>query len=242
MNTQEAAQEFVASDVQKRTFKVRLESTDRLLMNALTKDQIMAMINAPKTKKGAAILEEPASDLSQEEIAAAQIYRDHQGRICLPAQNIYSALRQAGTDIHWGPKSNKTMVTRKSGRDKGQTMIFSFLRIKQAHLPLLDLMEGGINEEGWTVDVRRGRKFARAKANRNVRIIRPLFPRWAVEFELEVSYIDPAVTEKLIKDLFHLAGREIGVGAFRPGLSKNPETKKFCFGTFYLKTFEEINN
>jgi hypothetical protein len=220
---------FLVQPGEQKTYLVRLESTERLLLNRMTTEELLDLVRRVKPDPQAKI------ERSQfEAIAAKSLYRDEDNRLGLPADNLLACLRQAGTEIAWGARSKLAKVTHKSGK----TMLFTFLRVNESFLVFIDLPDGGINNEGWVVDVRRGKKNT---AN-PVPVIRPLVPKWAAEFTVTVTFIGPEVSEKMVKDLISLAGKEYGLGAFRPGLNRyGARHQKGPFGTFRLAKFAEIS-
>jgi hypothetical protein len=83
-------------------------------------------------------------------------------------------------------------------------------------------------KDGWVVDVRRGVLQATKVA---VAIVRPKFPRWGFEITVEVN--EDLVNVEKIMDLFEIAGRQCGLGDFRPGT-------KGQFGRFSVKEFAAL--
>ena len=221
---------FSITPAEQKTFLVRLESTERILLNRMTPQELLDLVRRVKPDPEAKI------ERSQfEAIAASSLYRDEHNRLGLPPDNLLACLRQAGTEIAWGAKSAKMKVTNKKTH---RTLLFTFFRINENFLVFSDLPDNGVNNEGWVVDVRRGKK----STDNPVPVIRPLISRWVLEFTVTVTFIGPEVTEKMIKDLVSLAGQEYGLGAFRPGLNRfGLKHQKGPFGTFRLAKFVEIN-
>ena len=225
--------DFLVAPASTKHFRVRLESTDNgMLMSRATPESLKKPTKGRKKKTDPEPVSAERVDLAA--IAADLIYRDRSGQICVPKANLMSCLRDAGREIPWGAPSKKRRVT--NLKDK-KTMLFSFLQIHGTDL-VLDLPAAGHNNEGWKVDSRKGYD---KKLGKKVRIIRPLFPKWALEFDITISFIGPEVTEGLVKKLFTIAGEQFGLGAFRVGLSPKEARYPYPFGGFEVAKFEEIS-
>jgi hypothetical protein len=72
----------------------------------------------------------------------------------------------------------------------------------------------------WTVDTRPGmHRPGKGKRKQKVLIHRPRFDDWGFTAVVEVNdSLIPTVTHKTIRELFNAAGKDHGLGAFRPGL------------------------
>lgn len=222
-------QKFLAKPAREEVFRVRLESTQNgLLMSGVESlDQIKP---AGKRKKSE---DTPAEKPDPQTIAASQIYRNQQGKPCLRKINLLACLREAGKEIPWGAVSKKKKVTDR----KGRTILFSFLSIIGDSDLDLELPATGPTNEGWVID---SRKAYDKKTKQKVTVYRPLFPGWALEFDLVVKFIGPEVTEKMVKDLLISAGYSQGLGAFRRGLTPPGRDYTFPFGTFRVTEFKKI--
>lgn len=214
------------SSVKTKIFTVTLTGggpKSKLIMNALANEDIVKLCQ----KKGKKKDEKEKQSLTPLEIAQMSIYRNKEGKIGIPAKNIFSCLRQASQQVFWGPKSNKRRVTRKS---TGQTLLPSFLKIKEDFI-LLKTDDSGVTKEGWDIDFRRTKK-KRGKPAKT--IIRPIFTHWSMTFDIEISYIGPEVSDKMVSEIFMIAGRDIGLCAFRPELTPRGASFRYPFGRFFL--------
>ena len=160
-------------------YKVKIRGTKPLLMHSPE-----GMIgDRPKLRRGEHL--EPKIE------AEKALYKDTEGRICVPAFNIKACIREAGR--------NYKVAGRKSSFGG---MIRAGLRIFPEMVPLI--------ADSWEVDLRpvvvQRQRILRA---------RPKFSNWGLEFRIE--NIDPTVIhkdtlERILKD----AGRYYGLGDFRP--------------------------
>lgn len=159
-------------------------------------------------------------DRPAEAKAADKIYRDDDGTIALPVEMLMGALVFAGQKVKNGKKQISTAKT---------TTLFELLTISNVSLPLTN---GNVNEKGelpWVVDKRKG-IGNQAKTPTAVCIIRPKFPHW--EFDVEIEYDDKRINPAVVRQLFDTAGSSEGLGSFRPN-------KKGPFGRFKVTVWDE---
>lgn len=74
--------------------------------------------------------------------------------------------------------------------------------------------EAVVKALGFRLDVRR----AKPQYNRSHVRVRPMFGNWRCVCHIEIT--DDVFTDKLVVDLFNLAGRRKGIGNWRPGVGK----------------------
>lgn len=193
-----------------QTFKVHLVGKKPLLMNAMSAETLEILYDP--SSKG------PRVNMPKEEKAALALYRDDDGKVGMPSVNLLAALRAAGRKV----KVGKNQISNAKA-----TMLYSFLDIVD-NFVILTGMSDTQNKEGWVVDMRRGRLPLNGTA---VCLVRPKFPTWELEFEVEVDL--DIVTIDTVRALFEQAGRTSGLGDFRPSCN-GP------FGQFTLAALEQI--
>jgi hypothetical protein len=160
-------------------YAVKIVGTKPLLMHAPT-----GLGDKPKLRRG--------EHLDPKTEAESYLYKDAEGRICIPSVNIKACIREAGRNY------------RVSGRRTTfASMIRAGLDIKPfPYVPLI--------HNGWRVDVRP----VVVQRNRILRA-RPCFDEWALEFEIVNR--DPTIIHMdTLKRILVDAGRYYGLGDFRP--------------------------
>lgn len=164
-------------------YKVRIRGTKPLLMH-----NPQGIGDKPKLRRGEHL--EPRAE------AESYLYRDAEGRICIPAYNLKACIRDAGRNYKVAGR-----------RATFASMIKAGLEIAPSMVPLNFLK---IRGEGWGVDVR-------SVVIQRQRILRarPRFDSWALEFEIRNS--DPTVIhEDTLRKILSDAGKYYGLGDFRP--------------------------
>lgn len=138
-------------------------------------------------------------------LCEGKLYRNHRDELVLPTRMILACLRDAGGSFkidRFHSISNPT-----------GTLLHAILRIRDPQV----VLEGN---QQWTVDVRTGMNRPRKGARKQkVLIHRPRIDDWGFTLDLEVDdSLIPSITDKTVRELFDTAGREHGLGTFRPGL------------------------
>lgn len=161
------------------TYRVVIKGTRPLLMHAP-----VGISDKPELRRG--------EHLDPKTEAEMYIYKDIDGKICIPARMIEACLRNAGRGY--------------KVRGRGSTfgaMIRAGILIEPEMIPL-------IYEGNWEIDYRpvvlRGDRIMRA---------RPKFNNWKLEFKiinLDPTIIHAETLHKIIVD----AGKYYGLGDFRP--------------------------
>jgi len=205
-----------------RTVKIHCVGVSSLLMDRMSAETLESLetgVRPPEVK------DRPSVDKARE-----KIYRNDSGQIALPAEMLIGALVAAGQKVKNGAKTISTAKT---------TTLFDLMMVKSVDLPLTN---GKIdpksvlgnaatgNDLPWTVDRRKGIGY-QAKTPTAVAIIRPRFPSW--EFDLEIEYDEKRVKGEVIRQLLENAGGSQGLGAFRPN-------KRGPFGRFRVEKWEEV--
>lgn len=155
-------------------------------------------------------------DIPFEKMAEKKIYRDDQGNIAIPANCLFACLKEAGRKVKNGRGAISTATS---------TTLPMVLSIEDLFLPLLG------NQE-WVVDKRAG-KGQQGTKKVAIGIIRPRFDEWG--FTVTIMIDDSVITEDTVRDLFRMAGRAIGLCAFRPSTGGQ-------FGCFNLTAWNHLDD
>jgi hypothetical protein len=157
--------------------------------------------------------------LSKEMIAEGRIIKDKQGKVGIPIEYLLGCLKEAGRSVKNGKKQISTADT---------TTIFSFLDFgEQSFLRFKDHSE-------MVVDRRKGNMKNGGKTTA-IAVIRPKFEKWSIQLEAEITIEgDFAVAEDVAKQLFVVAGSQVGLGDFRPA-------KRGPFGRFKVADWKNLN-
>jgi hypothetical protein len=161
------------------TFRVKIVGTKPLLMHAP-----VDLGDKPKLRRG--------EHLDPKVEAESYLYKDAEGKICVPSVNLKACIREAGRNY------------RVSGRRTTfAAMIRAGIDIKP--YPMIPLIHNG-----WVVDVRP----VVVQRNRILRA-RPKFDEWALEFQIinqDPTVIHAGTLKRILED----AGKYYGLGDFRP--------------------------
>jgi hypothetical protein len=159
-------------------YKVKIKGTKPLLIHAPT-----GIVDKPKLRRGEHL--EPKVE------AESYLYKDHEGRICIPAANIKACIRDAGRNYKVSGR-----------RSTFGSMVRAALDVKTEMVPLI--------HDGWEVDVRcvvvQRQRIPRA---------RPRFNEWTLEFEI-VNKDPTIIHQDTLKKILVDAGKYYGLGDFRP--------------------------
>lgn len=145
-----------------------------------------------------------------QQIAEAKLYTDAEDRVYIPATWFQGAIVEAG--------KQKKMMGKGSSKATYSKVAGSSAEINPFEIVL---------EDKWKV-------FSILAVNpttkgRNV-LHRPQFDKWNVEFE--ITFDEEAIEVSVMKELFDIAGRVVGVGDWRPA-------KKGRFGKFQVTSWKE---
>lgn len=141
-------------------------------------------------------------------IAEDKMYKGPNGELCIPADNFWAALVEAGAFVGFKGKRNLS--------NSEESVLPGVLNIREDYLTFTD-------GQGWRVDQRRGR----LDNGTAVCIVRPLFPEWGFTATLEID--DSQVSVEKIKEVVETAGRFKGLGEHR---------KKGRYGRFAVVGWE----
>lgn len=151
------------------------------------------------------------------------LYVDDDRRLAIPQENIMAALVRAGSYVSIG--RNKTLKRSAS----------SGLHIPQERLPLLvngkpvDTTPFSEAMLSATFDQYKGMAAAvgielwskRAKIGQAKHVrVRPKIKKWSIVGRLDIRL--PEFTEDVVRELFAIAGRRVGLGDWRPDSPKSP--------------------
>ncbi len=193
--------------------EVYVEGKMPFLMNPVT-DELLEELRTKVSKP-------KARDRSREDEAKDKIYRQD-GKIGVPAENLFACLVEAGRQVELKPRQKIST--------KETTMLPSFLVIEDLFLPFeIQGDEEYDPEEEWKADTRRGRN---PKDGVMVAIVRPRFNRWG--FTAHITVDTSVINLDKVKTLFEIAGRSVGLGDFRPA-------RRGPFGTFLVKRWAVLS-
>lgn len=187
-----------------KNLTVKLASLSPMLQNPLTKETLQELLTGVRLAK--------QKDRPLEEICKEKLYKSDDNKLGIPAQNLLSALMEAGRDVKNGKKAVSTATS---------TSLPSFLTIEGEFLPFT-------NNPKWEPDLRGG-TLDNGKAKVKVAIVRPKFKYW--ELTVRMQYDEKIADESVVKDLIRIAGNKIGLGDFRPA-------KRGVFGRFAIADFK----
>jgi hypothetical protein len=197
-----------------RTYGFKLTGLTAFLMHhdsIENNDKLIAWRKDPANKS----LSTPGDDRTPAWTWMAYLYEDGK-HIALPSDNLMSCLRKAGTQM-----SLKGKTTFKEMTQSGMITTTEFCVFKnggkQIPMSAIQAMESLTFEEQAEQAKKLGfqlwGKRARIGQAKHIRI-RPRFDSWTVEGE--ISVIEDAITDKILKQMFDIAGN-VGLGDWRPG-------------------------
>ena len=145
-----------------------------------------------------------------EEIAAAKLYIDSEDKIYIPATWFQGCIVEAG--------KQKKMLGRGSARATYSKVAGSSVEINPFEIVL---------KADWKV-------FSILAVNPTTRgknvLHRPQFDKWKLDFEC--TFDENQIEVSVMKEIFDIAGRQVGVGDWRPA-------KKGRFGKFQVTLWKE---
>jgi len=159
-----------------------------------------AMQITKKTKRGKVF--DPVT------VVQACLYKNVNGEIYQPADHIEGALIQVGSQINIAGRGKKTY------KDEMKTNI----QVMPQEIPFPDGKNFAIDVRLAVIPATRGR----------VPVARPRWDKWEFEFTIRV-FNEEYLPESILKELLENAGREKGIGTYRPK-----------FGRFEVVEFKAI--
>lgn len=183
--------------------KIKIEGRSPLLCNAFTDEAAMAATSGTRVST-------IGDRGSPQEQAEKKLYKDEQGRCCIPVPNMFRCLIDGG--IYF--KSGRSKITTQKS-----SLIPACVEIEGVMLPIK-------HKDPWTVDTRPVRI---PSTGGRILCHRPCFHDWTLEFEAEID--ETMISPALFRDIVDAAGKRIGLGDFRPSC-KGP------FGRFQVTKWE----
>lgn len=170
---------------------------------------------------------ETAMPLPPLEEARKKLIIEH-GRLGIPTEYLNAALVTAGRQVDLDAYRTVTSLQ--------GTTLYRFLYVVESFLAF---PESAV----WVPDIRKGLD---PKMGQKVRIVRARFDQWGFSCTLEVR--EDRIHPEKIRELFDIAGEEVGLGDFRPnGEERYVEIwegkfKHRCpFGRFRVTEWEELS-
>lgn len=164
-----------------------------------------ALTKGPKSTNG-------KEELPPKEQAEKKLYRNDDGVVVFPSDNLMACIIDAGRLIKIGRRQLSTRDT---------STVPSFLTITEPYARIE-------SEHGWRTDARG--VVNQATKGRHV-CYRPLFDDWKLSFTLDADTDEVALTT--VRELVDRAGRAIGIGVMRP-------SRKGRYGQFRVVSWKEL--
>lgn len=189
----------------------------------LTNPATAELLESLRTKKPV----QKKTDITLQDDAAAKVYRSEAGvdgtvgKMGFPMQNIMSCMVLAGRLV----KSGKSALS--TAKD---TKIFGFLEFVEEFCPFKNCDENG--NVAWSPFPVKGTMHNGA-SEVAVCINRPRIPHWELSFSVKFDE-KRGVDESTLVKLVELAGRQVGLGDWRPA-------KRGRFGRFVITKMEVLD-
>jgi hypothetical protein len=193
-----------------KTYEVTLRGISPLLMNPMSLEQLMDIHNKVRKPQ--------RTDVDLTEVASGKLYKDEEGHIGIPMQNLYSVLVEAGRNVSF--KAKKNIST------KDSTLVPIFLTFHGEFFPFT-------NNPKWVPDLRRGINPGSVGVKVPVAVIRPKFNEWELVCVIDVDHKE--ISLESVRQLFEWGGKAVGLCDFRP-------TCRGPFGRFEVKEWKEVTN
>jgi hypothetical protein len=199
-----------------KQFRITATSLSPMLQNPMTDEVLDELLGGKSARKGV------QTDITVDQRAEKKLCKGPNGEFGFPTNYLFAALVEAGRQVQFEKKTNISTAT--------SSKLPAFFSIVpdvvtdggDGFIPFLD------QDVKWVADKRRGVLAANKAA---VAIVRPKFPTWAFEVTIEIDLEQIAIDK--IQNLFDIAGRQSGIGDFRP-------SKRGEFGRFSVTDFVEI--
>jgi len=190
--------------------EAELEGLTPIMHNRVSMETLEKIRNKEKAPKTA-----PKGTPREE--CETKVYVDSEGWPYIPTECLFSCLVNAGQHVRLDGK--RQVSTTKS------TMLPGFLTLLDAHLRM-HLPGEPRKKAAWEVDMRQGKN---PNGGELVCICRPRFDLWAVTANVQIDTNE--IGEDVIRQLFDIAGRRIGLLDFRPN-------RKGIYGQFVIRRWE----
>jgi hypothetical protein len=193
--------------------EVTMTGRSPLLMNPMAGDDLLKLWD--KSGKKAKNAERP----TLREAAESRLYRTNDGWLYVPSKCLMACLIGAGQYIRLDGK--RQVSTAKSSTLPG---------ILSIHDHYLRLYKPGTDETPtWEVDVQQGRNPNGGEA---VALVRPRIDEWEMRTTIEADVSQ--LSMRLIRELFDIAGKRMGLLDFRP-------QKKGTYGQFNINRWAVVS-
>lgn len=213
------AQPIMAS-IRWATYEFALVGLSPIMLDRMTQEQVLGLITGQKVDYPK---DEPLETKAKRKMYSATYDKDMpSGAFGFPRENLYAALRDAGTVVQYGSGKNDRVTMSTKG-----TEMYNMIRVHQEFFPILG-MDG--NPAEWSVDLRKGNA---TQGNGAVGIIRARFNEWGVVGHVDLN-VDSKLSEAKLQELFTVAGIKQGLCSARP-------SKKMPFGQFALTHLKWIS-
>lgn len=159
-----------------------------------------------------------------------QTYLYHDGEhLAVPQENIMAALCKAGAQISTG----KGTATFKSASQSGLVILSEFCEFRASGKQIAMADMAAISGLSFAEQSQAAKKLgfellvkrATVGSSKHVRV-RAKFKAWTISGTVET--LDPIITDKVLAQMFDIAGRKVGLLDWRPGSPKKPGP----YGTF----------
>ena len=186
-------------------FEIEIEGTTPLLCNKFTDAAAMAATSGTRSSA----VGDKGTPLEQ---AEARLYIGHRNQVMIPQPNVFRCIMDAGKFF----KAGKSKVTTQKS-----SLIPACIDIPSIEIDIEHV-------EPWVVDTRAVRI---PSTGGRILCHRPCFHDWALSF---TSMLDETIiSAKLFREIVDAAGRQIGLGDFRPDC-KGP------FGKFVVTKWSQV--
>lgn len=199
-----------------------------IIFNRMTEETLQALLESKSVPK--------VTDVSLLDRAGPQLYRDDNGKIGFPGENIFACLAEAGRHVKYDAKKKISTA--------GATLLPSFFTLDTAFMGMKITTPKAIltrikkkhpnrvSSENWVVDLRKGNLNNGGKKVA-VCLCRPKIHSWEGKLRFTLNLDGHPVKEATIKELFNVAGSMVGFASFRPSC-------KGVFGRFRIKDWKVV--
>lgn len=149
-----------------------------------------------------------------DEISEAKLYTDAEGKIYFPSTWFRGALVEAGKQKKMGGKGSSKATYSKIVGSSVSIEPFEIL-LKKPNWKTFSILAVNPTTHG-----------------RNI-LHRPQFDKW--EVDMQVNFEEEQIEPSVMKELFDIAGKRVGIGDWRPA-------KKGMFGKFQVTSWKEAKN
>ena len=188
-----------------KTYKIKLKSTSPYMQHRMDDSTLEQW-----EKQRGVIHERPGIDEIDNKKAEFHCHRNEEGKCYIPSDHIKGALINAASSI------KAKVGTRSKSMKPTVAGCFSIFP-EQILLPDFDQID------------------KRSAVNRNIKgrviTVRPKWSKWEIELILKVS--EDSILKEIIKNIFLIAGQQVGIGSYRP-------TNSGPFGCFEIIKIEDL--